>query len=221
MLAASIATVAGAYLVGSFPTGYLVGKARGVDLRAHGSGNIGATNALRVLGKPAGTFVLLVDALKGWLACAWLPQAVVRALATSPSSATTPDWLPLLGGLAAVLGHNFTCWLRFKGGKGIATSAGVLIGLVPLAFVTVLATFLGALAVSRIVSLSSLLAAAILPVATWYWHRQPLLTAFTAALAALAFHRHRANIGRLLAGTEPRLGAKRATPEAPPPPQAL
>jgi glycerol-3-phosphate acyltransferase PlsY len=210
---AILATICSAYLLGSLPTGYLLGRMRGIDLRKVGSGNIGATNALRVLGKPIGFFVLFVDALKGWLACAIAPQIAYRWFA-APSAVdySLPLWLPILGGLAAVLGHNFTCWLRFKGGKGVATSAGVALGILPYPLLTVLVVFLVVLLITRIVSLSSLLAAVILVPATWYWHRQPILLAFSIALAALAVHRHRANIQRLLAGTEPRLGQR------PPPP---
>lgn len=207
MLAPSLVTLLGAYLVGSIPTGYLMGRARGIDLRRVGSGNIGATNALRILGRPAGILVLLIDALKGWVGCTLIPTAAWRWLGPAANSGLAlPAWLPVLGGLAAVLGHNFTCWLRFKGGKGVATSAGVLLGLMPIAFLAVLATFVVTLALTRIVSLSSLLAALVLPLATWYWHRAPVLVGLAFLLAALAFYRHRANLRRLIAGTEPRLG---------------
>ena len=215
-----VLTVFAAYFLGSLPTGYLVGRARGIDLRKQGSGNIGATNALRVLGKPAGIFVLLVDAAKGALATAWLP-GVATSVAGSPAGSGAGAgsiWLPIAGGVAAVLGHNYTCWLRFKGGKGIATSAGVLAGLLPAAFFTVLATFGLCLGISRIVSLSSLVAAAVLPFATWYWTRQPVLVGFTTILSVFAFVRHRANIARLRAGTEPRIGQRKAEPAAPRPP---
>lgn len=213
MLAAVVVIAIAAYLLGSIPTGYLVGRARGLDLRTLGSGNIGATNALRVLGKPAGTFVLLVDALKGWAGAAVVPSLVIRWLGGSGAATGVawPTWLPVVGGVCAVLGHNFTCWLRFRGGKGIATSAGVLAALLPFAFFVALAVFLGCLLVFRIVSLGSIAAAASLPLATWYWHREPVLVGFSIALAALAIWRHRANIQRLLAGTEPRLGQKRVS----------
>lgn len=223
MVATVLATLAGAYLVGSIPTGYLAGRARGIDLRAVGSGNIGATNALRILGKPIGILVLVIDALKGLAGCTLVPHAAARWLdSSSPTAPGLPVWLPVLGGLAAVLGHNYTCWLRFKGGKGVATSAGVLAGLMPLPFLCVLAVFLAAMAVTRIVSLSSLLAALALPPAAWFWHRDLVLESLSLALAALAFFRHRANIARLLAGTEPRLGQRHApsAPAAPPAPPA-
>src|SRR5512136_841051 len=111
-----------AYLLGSIPTGFLVAKARGIDIRTVGSGNIGATNVFRYLGKPAGVFVLGVDALKGWLAVFLVARRLPPALNWSLGP-QTQEWLAITAGLAAVLGHNFTCWLRFRGGKGIATSA--------------------------------------------------------------------------------------------------
>ena len=221
MFVAALLTAFAAYFVGSIPTGYLVGRARGVDLRAHGSGNIGATNALRVLGKPAGSFVPLVDALKGLCGATIVPALAIRwtfgpdDLVAGRINPGVPPWLLVVGGVCAVLGHNFTCWLRFKGGKGIAPSAGVLAGLLPQAFLAVLVVFLLCLLVTRIVSLSSITAAALLPIATWYWHRRPVYLAFALVLATLAIWRHRANIRRLLAGTEPRLGRKPAPAPAP------
>ncbi|HEU5395618.1 MAG TPA: glycerol-3-phosphate acyltransferase, partial [Verrucomicrobiae bacterium] len=131
-----------AYLLGSIPTGFLVARAKGIDIRSVGSGNIGATNAMRVLGKPAGIFVLLADALKGYLACAAICPLVFNWLAPHYSGIVVPfreepmnlqmKYL-LVAGIAAVLGHNYTCWLRFKGGKGIATTAGVYVALAPAA----------------------------------------------------------------------------------------
>lgn len=208
-----ILTLLGAYLVGSFPTGYLMGRARGIDLRSQGSGNIGATNALRVLGKPAGISVLVVDALKGWAGATWVPSLVLAWTGTRwGTTGTNPSWLPVLGGVGAVLGHNFTCWLRFRGGKGIATSAGVLVGVLPMAFLVVLTVFLVVLAVGRIVSLASLAAAVVLPVATWFWPGDPVRIGFATVLALLAIWRHRPNVRRLLEGTEPRIGGKRKSP---------
>jgi glycerol-3-phosphate acyltransferase PlsY len=197
-------TAVAAYLLGSVPTGYLVGRAKGIDIRRVGSGNIGATNAFRILGKPAGTFVLLADALKGALAVLLLP----RWFGGTPA---VP--LEIVAALGAVLGHNFTCWLRFKGGKGIATSAGVLAALVPWGFLITLSTFLGVLAVTRYVSLASILASAALPFAVAFTPPgDRRLVALTAALAALAIARHHANIRRLLAGTENRIGSGKSTP---------
>src|SRR5204862_8118098 len=123
-----IVVVLGAYLLGSIPAGYLVARAKGIDIRTVGSGNIGATNVFRILGKPAGIFVLVFDGLKGFAACAWFVDSIGKIFARTPGEEV---YLRLIAGLAVVLGHNYTCWLRFKGGKGIATSAGVLAGIVP------------------------------------------------------------------------------------------
>lgn len=215
MVAAYLLTAILGYLLGSIPTGYLVGRAKGLDLRTQGSGNIGATNALRVLGKPAGIFVLLMDALKGAVSTTLVPHQIWQWLAPPNVSPATPTGLAIAGGLAAVLGHVFTLWLRFKGGKGVATSAGVLAGLIPFAFLTVLGTFLLVLALWRIVSLGSIAAAVMLPVATWFWHGEPALIAFALLLAALVVIRHRGNIARLIKGTEPRIGQRAATSNNP------
>ena len=207
LVLAYIVIALGAYLLGSIPTGFLVARTRGVDIRTVGSKNMGATNVFRVLGKGPGILVLLVDALKGWGAIA-LSRYVIHSCFPSDGG-LNESIASIVAGLFAILGHIYTCWLKFKGGKGIATSAGVLAALLPFAFFVALAVFLGCLLVFRIVSLGSIAAAASLPMATWYWHREPVLVGFSIALAALAIWRHRANIQRLLAGTEPRLGQKR------------
>lgn len=187
------------YLLGSIPTGYLAAKARGIDIRSVGSGNIGATNAFRVLGKSAGTTVLLIDALKGFLAC--------RYIAFGPGAPS--EMHQMVAGLFAILGHNYTCWLKFKGGKGIATSAGVLLALTPLGFAIALAVFIVVLLLSKYVSLSSICAAAVLPVAVWLTGGSPRLIGLCAFLSAMAIYKHRANISRLMAGTESRIGKKK------------
>jgi acyl phosphate:glycerol-3-phosphate acyltransferase len=195
-----------AYLCGSIPTGYLVARARGVDIRAHGSGNIGATNVFRILGKGPGIFVLLVDALKGALPVLFLPGWIGNA----DGSAAIP--FEMIAALGAVLGHNFTCWLRFKGGKGIATSAGVLAAMVPVPFLITLGVFLAVLGISRFVSLASVLAAAVLPFAVAFTPPgDRRLVLLTGVMAVLAIVRHKANIVRLLNGTERRLGQPRTT----------
>jgi glycerol-3-phosphate acyltransferase PlsY len=156
-------TVIIAYLLGSIPFGVLVAKAKGVDIRSAGSGNIGATNAMRVLGKPAGILVLLLDALKGYAAVAWLPVMLSRWLGECRRLIPV---LPVIAGIGAVLGHNYTCWLKFKGGKGIATSAGVYLALAPWAVLIALVVFLLAVAVTRYVSVGSIAAAIALPAAS-------------------------------------------------------
>src|SRR3989442_325060 len=153
-----------AYLLGSIPTGYLVAQARGIDIRTVGSGNIGATNVFRSLGTPAGVVVLLADALKGWLAVVVVARLVYSAFgwAFDPQG---QEWLAICAGLAAILGHNYTCWLHFKGGKGIATTAGVVLALVPWGLLIILGIWIGAFAVTRYVSLASICAALALPFA--------------------------------------------------------
>lgn len=202
------AVALGAYLFGSVPTGYLVARARGLDIRQFGSGNIGATNVFRVLGKPAGVFVLAADALKGWLACRVVPRLVT-------SHVSSQEELILLAGVCAVLGHNYTCWLRFKGGKGIATSAGVLLAWVPWGLLVALGVWLLVFVTSRFVSLASIAAAVVLPLGVWLTHRSWTMTLVTAGLSALAIYKHKANLERLLSGTEPRLGWRKPPPAIP------
>lgn len=206
------ATALGAYLLGSIPFGYLAARLKGIDLRTVGSGNIGATNAMRVLGRPAGITVLLLDALKGWAAVTQVPL-VATAVLGAPGPGTG---LRILAGVCAVLGHNYTCWLRFKGGKGVATSAGVLYGLMPVTGIIATAAFFVVLAATRFVSAGSLAAAAALPVSAWLFEADRRLFVLALVLGVLATYRHRGNIRRLLAGNEPRLGQKFAASGPPP-----
>jgi glycerol-3-phosphate acyltransferase PlsY len=191
-----------AYFIGSIPTGYLFGRARGVDIRTTGSGNIGATNVFRTLGKTAGICVLLIDAVKGFAPAKFL-------LFGAPPE--TREYHSMVAGMFAILGHNYTCWLRFKGGKGIATSAGVLIALVPYGLLITLGVWLIVFAVSRYVSLASIVAAMVLPFAVWAIGRSPRMIALCSVVSILAIYKHRTNIQRLLAGTEHRFGAKKET----------
>lgn len=194
-----------AFLIGSIPTGFLVARFQGIDIRAQGSGNIGATNAFRVLGKVWGTVVLLVDLLKGTV-----PVLIVHFLFIESPALV---YLMLFTAVCVVLGHNFTPWLKFKGGKGIATSAGALLGLMPLVFVLVIGTFLVVFFLSRYVSVGSLTAAFLLPVYTIliYWQMESFwpYTIFSLILGGLAILRHKGNIQRLMNGTESRFGKKK------------
>jgi acyl phosphate:glycerol-3-phosphate acyltransferase len=201
------------YLLGSIPTGFLMGTARGIDIRTVGSGNIGATNVFRHLGVPAGIFVLLADALKGWVAVI-LAKELFYVWFTPGAGLLAREWLGLIAGLSAVLGHNFTCWLHFKGGKGIATSAGVLIALVPSALLIVLGIWILLFVLTRYVSLASIMASAALPLATWLTKGSLTMISLTAAMAALAIYKHKANIQRLLKGTEHRIALKKSAPPA-------
>ena len=200
-----------AYLLGSIPAGYLVARAKGIDIRSVGSGNIGATNVFRILGKPAGILVLVGDGLKGFAACAWLADFVVQLFAVAPGQIGN---LRIVAGICAVLGHNYTCWLKFKGGKGIATSAGVYFALAPLAAGIALGAWIVMFALSRYVSVASIVAAAALPTAVWFTKDSLFLGIVTTALGLLAIFKHKGNIQRLLNGTERRLGQKPATQEA-------
>ena len=191
-----------AFLLGSIPTGYILARARGVDIRKVGSGNIGATNVLRHLGKPAGITVLLIDALKGFVACKY------------PFTMQAPideQLLSMLAGVCAILGHNFTPWLKFKGGKGIATSAGVLLALFPAALGLILSVWLIVFFLSKYVSLASIVAAVVLPIAVWALEGTKQKVILATVLSALAIYKHRPNIQRLLKGEEHRFGKKAAT----------
>ena len=201
-----LTVVVTAYMLGSIPTGYLVARAKGVDIRTVGSGNIGATNVFRILGKPAGIFVLVFDGLKGFAGCAWLVDAVIQAFQASPEET---GYLRLIAGLVVILGHNYTCWLNFKGGKGIATSAGVLAALVPWALLIILSLWIILFALTRYVSVGSLAASFTLPFATWFTTKSGTLTMVTGAMGVLAIYKHKANIQRLLNGTENRIGASK------------
>ncbi len=212
MIVGFFLTLVAAYLVGSIPTGYLVARAKGVDLRAHGSGNIGATNAFRVLGKGPGIFVLLMDAFKGAAAVIWVPLLTASWV---PGNAGT--YLPLVAGVGAILGHNYTCWLRFKGGKGVATSAGVMGALLPWALVIALSTWFLVLLISRYMSIASIIAAVALPIGTYFTTSNRALWALAAVLGGMAIWRHRGNIQRLRAGTEPRFEFRSKRSDTPPP----
>jgi len=200
-----------AYLLGSIPTGFLVARAKDIDIRTVGSGNIGATNAMRALGKPAGVFVLLMDALKGYAACAWLGNWLIAQFAVPPAQ---QECFRILAGIAAVLGHNFTCWLKFKGGKGIATSGGVFLALAPLAVGIAAVSWIVAFALSRYASVASIVAAVALPTTVWLTPSSLTLRIVTTVLGLLAIFKHRSNIKRLLNGTEQRFGQKPSSSEA-------
>jgi glycerol-3-phosphate acyltransferase PlsY len=204
-----ILTALVAYLLGSIPTGFLVAKARGVDIRRVGSGNIGATNVFRILGKPAGVFVLLADALKGAVAVAATAWFFCRWFHATPDAKEACE---IIAALCAILGHNYTIWLYFKGGKGIATSAGVLAALVPEALLIILTIWIIVVGLTRYVSLGSIAASFTLPFASWLTHKSPTIIAITGAMGVLAIYKHKANIKRLVNGTESRINLKKSHP---------
>lgn len=231
-----------AFLLGSVPFGLFIARAKGIDIRQHGSGNIGATNVFRVVGKKHGITCLLLDALKGFLPVV-IAVNLVRIAGRDPqfglgffdsfalilpaAEQTKGQLVHVLTALAAVLGHNYSPWIGFKGGKGIATSAGVLIGLMPAAVLFLLVVFIITLVLTRYVAVASMVAAVALPVMThlgarfhktmegvslWEagtWNKP--LFAFSVIIAVLAVWKHRTNIHRLREGTESRFvwGGKR------------
>lgn len=198
-------TVILSYLLGSLPTSYILGKLlRGVDLREYGSGNVGATNAFRVLGPIPGIIVLLVDALKGWVA--------VYCISHLAGSGLIPgEWTKVFCGMAAICGHNWTIFLRFKGGKGVATSIGVFFGLVPQAIGIALLIGVAIIALSRYVSLGSISGAIIFPfLVAFLPFAWPLLYFWLALLAGLlVIIKHIPNIKRLIKGKENKLSFRR------------
>lgn len=203
MAALALASLA-SYLVGSIPFAVLAGKLKGVDLTKQGSGNPGATNAIRVLGPAIGVPVLALDVLKGYLAVTAIAPLVAGA---------GGETARLACGAAAVLGHVWPVTLRFRGGKGVATAGGVFLGLAPAATGIAAATFVVALLVGRWVSVASMAAAVALPVALAVRGASPALLVAGLATLALVLLRHRANFARLASGTEGRVrfGARRPT----------
>jgi len=191
--------VAAGYLIGAVPTSYLAGKlAKGIDLREHGSKNLGATNVYRLLGWGWAIPVALIDVVKGVV-----PVAVIAPLAGGPG------WVPVASGIAAVLGHVFSPYVRFKGGKGVATAAGMFLALAPLAVLCAFPVWALVVWLSGYVSLGSVVTAALFPV----WVRltrpdAPYALYAAMALAALIVVSHRANLRRLVAGTENRFGRR-------------
>lgn len=204
---------AGAYLLGSVPFGFLLAKARGKDIRTLGSGNIGATNVFRSVGKGPGLLTFLLDFLKGLAAVCLVPR-LAGWLAAGGCAAAAAAGIPfrLFCGALAVAGHNWTCFLGFKGGKGVATSAGMLLGLTPGGAGIAFAVWVLAFVSTRYVSVASILAAAALGAAAWplYAREGALLPGVLTALACLAVWKHRSNIRRLLSGTESRFTFKKA-----------
>ena len=184
-----------AYLLGGIPTAYLAGKwVKGVDIRQQGSGNVGATNAVRVLGKPVGFAVFAIDFLKG------LAPVLCASLLVETFPWATDARMLLVIGLAAILGHVFTPFLGFRGGKGVATGAGVLCGIYPLILCCAFAVWGAVFLVSRKVSLSSLAAAGSLPVLAWIFDRSQVAVGAMAGLFIFTLWSHRGNIWRLLKG---------------------
>lgn len=198
-----IAALLASYALGAIPFGLLAGKLRGIDIRATGSGNIGATNVWRTLGPRAGAAVFALDVAKGFAA-----PTLARLL-------VGPEAHGIIAACAAlaILGHTFSCWLRFRGGKGIATGFGAMLGLVPLVALGCLVAWLLALAVSRMISVASIVACVAAPIGLYVTHAPPAYAWVVGALAVVAMLKHLPNVRRILAGTEPKVGRGKAVPE--------
>jgi len=197
------------YLFGSFPAGYFAGRIAGVDVRSLGSGNIGATNVLRVLGKRWGYTVFFVDAFKGFAAVRVALFLAERLEFARPHAV----YFAILAAVMCVVGHSFPIWLRFKGGKGVATSAGAIFGLMPLAAVIIFLIWVVVFEITRYVSVASIVAATALPPTVALLIRWEIvegfeLLYFSTLLSILVVWSHRSNFSRLLKGTEQRFTRK-------------
>jgi glycerol-3-phosphate acyltransferase PlsY len=191
-----IAAIGLAYLVGSIPFAFLLARRRGVDLRDVGSRNVGAANVLRTSGISPAVLAVVLDAMKGAL-------AVIVAQRLAPGSAA-----PMAAGLASVVGHIYPVWLRFRGGKGVATAAGVFSVMTPGALAIACSVFLLVVWMTRFISAGSMAAAVTLVIVTALTDAPVVVSAGAAVAAAIIVHRHRGNLGRLMAGTERRIGER-------------
>ena len=207
--------IVAAYLIGSVPFGYIAGRLNGIDLREHGSGNIGATNAVRVLGKKWGIPVFVLDFLKGFL-----PVFYVKHLQGGDATVFAPEQMGWLLGVffAVILGHTYTCFLGFKGGKGVATTGGCLVALSPLIGAAAVAAWILSMICTRYVSLSSMLAGVAMLLAAGYEYgvadgafscADSLLMLLLSIIFVLVVYLHRTNIVRLYRGTEPKAFSKK------------
>ena len=197
------------YFLGSIPAGYLAGRIAGIDIRHAGSGNIGATNVTRVLGKRYGYPVFIVDFLKGLMA---VTMSILIEKRAQPLSVPT-ELIGIIAAISSVIGHSFPVWLSFKGGKGVATSMGALFGLMPFVALIAVAVWVITFEMTRYVSVASMTAALAVPISILIL--MPLkqtsgtaLLYFSISLAALVIFRHRSNLSRLVRGTEPRFKRK-------------
>lgn len=194
MTAFSLLAILGSYALGSIPTGLWLGqRLRGIDIREHGSKNIGATNTMRVLGKKLGAIALACDILKGLI-----PVLLAQRYGGW-------EYLPIFCGVAAILGHTFSFFVKFKGGKGVATSAGVFMGLAPLPMAVGVVVFFVTLALTRMVSAGSVLAAAAMAISVFFLPVWLPIRVLTCIVAVLVVYKHRANIQRILKGEENRI----------------
>jgi len=190
-----------AYIIGSIPTAYIFGRVlKGIDIREYGSGNTGATNVFRIMGKTPGAIVLIIDIIKGYIAATYLASGFLYL-----APVTRPELYRILVGLFAIMGHNWTMFLKFKGGKGVATSAGVVIGLIPkifwLGFLVWLITFF----ITGFVSLGSIIAIISIPIFTLAFGEPVEIVVFMCLLCMIIIYKHKPNIRRLARGEEKRV----------------
>ena len=197
--------ILGSYLLGAIPLGLVFARFKGVDIRKVGSGNIGATNVFRCVSKPLGVATFMGDAVKGFIPAFFFPRLAEGLLHTEAAA-----WLGLVCGCAAIAGHNWPVYLGFKGGKGVSTSAGMLIGLAPAAAGIGALAWVALVAATRFVSVASMGAAAAVPLAGWWLYARDglLLPSALTVLGLLVIWKHRANIQRLMRGEEHRFGRK-------------
>ena len=200
------------YLLGSLNTSIIVGKCYGIDIRKQGSGNAGMTNTLRTLGKAAAVFVILGDILKGVLSYlignVVVDSAIVGGILPNPLTSVV-GLGGMVGGIAAIIGHNWPIYFGFKGGKGILTSFSVVMMMDWKLGITLLGLFIITVAITRYVSLGSIIACVAFPITAFIKGNGPIFVIFASLLAILAIYRHKANIKRLISGTETKLGAKK------------
>ncbi len=198
-----ILAVSISYLIGSLPTSYLFGKyLKKIDIREHGSGNVGATNAYRVIGKIPGVFVLIIDIFKGYIVTGFLAEFFYNI----PYSAVDFDWLRAIMGFSVIAGHIWTVFLRFKGGKGIATGAGVLFGISPVSTLIVFIIWLLIFIPTRYISLASVISIAFLPFVLIVLNMSFPLVLLAITICIISTYKHITNIQRLLKGEEHRFG---------------
>lgn len=190
-----------AYLIGSIPTAYIFGRViKGIDIRKFGSGNVGATNTFRVMGRFPGLVVLFIDIFKGFVCATYIANVFMLI-----SPVARPELYRVIMGLGAIAGHNWSVFLKFKGGKGVATSSGVVIGLIPKMFVLGFFVWLVVFLVTGFVSLASIIASICVPIFTFIFGAPTEIVIFMCVLCIAIVYRHRSNIRRLLKGEEKRI----------------
>lgn len=198
-----IGAILSSYLLGSIPTGYLMVKMlKGIDIREMGSGNVGATNVIRILGKGPGILTLILDVSKGLIAVLLIAPLFAKYLPSTRSD------LQLACGIASICGHNWTCFLKFKGGKGIATSAGVFLGLTPVVTICLIGIWSIVAFLTRYVSAASIVASIALPILLFAFNKPTKWVIAAFILSWVSIWKHRSNIKRLFNGTEHKIGEK-------------